>query len=515
MRTSFSVLSLVLITMQLTAQGPPGIEWQRCLGTPGGDEHGQAIATSNGGFLLVGSTNMGTSGWNGIAIRTDADGNELWSRTYGGTMDDKLRGGIALPGGGYILLGYTTSNDGDVSGNHGQGDAWLLRIDGLGNLVWQKCLGGPGYDLGNQVIQTSNYDLLISCTASGAGGDVPSALGGGDAWLIRADTLGNILWSSILGGSSDDLGGSIIEADNGILFNAATQSTDGLVSQSFGNWDIWILRLSDGGELIEERSYGGSQSDGAFLRRLDTGGYVLIGSTESNDGMITPPSIGGLSDIWLCWLDENLNPVQQARYGGLGYDSPAEALPMPDGGWLIGGIVSGGGGDVTGHHGGFYDIWCFRIDAQGDLLWQRALGGSADDRGGTLTRASDGAVLVLGTTNSTDGDVTGLFPGYDIWAVKLGPDFTSVQESSVSPMLDIHPNPSMDQARISFTLARTEAVIIVQRNALGAELQRSSLGVLSAGPHTMVLSVNDWSQGSYLIEVQSKSQRLIAQLMKE
>jgi len=510
MRASFLCLGFVCCSSILRAQQPPEIEWQRCFGTANGEEYAQAVPLTDGGFLLVGSTSGGPTGWNGLVIRTDETGNTLWSRTYGGSMEDKLRGAVAMPGGGFMLLGFTTSNNGDVSGNHGQGDVWLVRINSEGSITWQKCIGGPGYETSNQLILSNGGDLLISCTARGAGDDVPNAYGNADAWLIRADTLGTVLWSSVFGGSSDDLGGTITEVEDHIIYCNATRSADGQVEESFGNWDIWVLRINGSGELQNTWSFGGSESDGAFIVPSQNGGFLLIGSTESNDGMITAPPIGGTSDIWLCWLDSNLSIVQQMRLGGLGSDSPTEVLRMPDDGWLIGATVSSDGGDVTGYNGGFYDIWAVRLDAQGVIQWQRTFGGSSDDRGGRLTRSADGGVLMLGISNSSDGDVTSLFPGYDIWAVKFMLDPTSIAEENAMASIRLYPNPCTDLLhvvnpsptgaslpwRITDAQGRT-----VLTGTLSGSLGQVPVATLVTGPYTVGLEWNgQWVTAPFVKE---------------
>ncbi len=148
------------------------------------------------------------------------------------------------------------------------------------------------------------------------------------------------------------------------------------------------------------------------------GGYLLAGSVVSDDGDVQNNRHPGATDAWVVKLNSSRNIVWQKTFGGSGYESAGKILPTADGGFVLIGTTNSGDGDVTGYHGGD-DIWIFKVNSSGNLVWQRALGGSLSDRAGQFNATSDGGFILVGGTDSNDGDVTDFYRLSDAWLVKL------------------------------------------------------------------------------------------------
>jgi hypothetical protein len=228
--------------------------WQKCLGGSAGDL-GFALVTDVVGDIIVAILTFSTDGEvlnnhgesDLLVVKLDALGNKVWSKTYGGSKRDRQNSIINTPDGGYMILGYTLSNDGDVSGNHGNEDIWLVKLNAQGILQWQKTYGGSGGESANDIVPLVNEGYII-CGATGSNnGDVSGGYNKGDAWVLKIDINGNILWQKCFGGSSpSEMGYSIANVSlTEFIIAGFTNSNDGDVSGNHGGADGWVLKFKD------------------------------------------------------------------------------------------------------------------------------------------------------------------------------------------------------------------------------------------------------------------------------
>jgi hypothetical protein len=235
----------------------------------------------------------------------DTARNLEWAKSLGGSGDDYAMSVIQNNAGEYLIAGYTDSTDGDITTNHGGFDYWVIKLDTHGNLIWQKCLGGSKTDEARSIKQTSDGGYLIGGYTWSDDGDVSGHIGTYDYWIVKLNSSGKILWNKCLGGSSWDYGVSAIETvDNGYFIGGFSISRNGNVTGNHGGFDYWVVKLDSQGDLVFEKSLGGSKDEqlNSAIQTHD-GGYLLIGSTESNDGNVTG-NHGG-SDSWIVKLDSS------------------------------------------------------------------------------------------------------------------------------------------------------------------------------------------------------------------
>jgi hypothetical protein len=236
-----------------------------------------------------------------------------WQKCLGGSIDRE--GGLSIQqtaDGGYILSGRTESNNGDVSGNQGNSDAWVVKLTSLGVIQWQKCLGGSGPDEGFSIQQTIDGGYILAGRTESSDGDVSGNYGGSDAWVIKLSNLGAILWQKCLGGSLYDIGSSIQQTtDGGYILAGHTYSSDGDVSGNHGDSDAWVIKLSNLGSIQWQKCLGGSLNDtGSSIQQTTDGGYILAGQTRSNNGDVSGNQ--GSADAWVVKLSSNLGIEEQS-----------------------------------------------------------------------------------------------------------------------------------------------------------------------------------------------------------
>jgi hypothetical protein len=401
------------------------IQWQKCLGGSASEFAISIQQTTDGGYITAGttgSTDGDVSGNNGIAdawvVKLDSSGNIQWQKCLGGSGYDSANSIQQTTDGGYIITGMTESTDGDVSGNNGSIDAWVVKLDSSGNIQWQKCLGGSGDDTADSIQQTTDGGYIVAGATMSTDGDVSGNNGSADAWVVKLDSSGNIQWQKCLGGSDDDQANSIQQTtDGGYIVAGATMSTDGDVSGNNGSADFWVVKLDSSGNIQWQKCLGGSDMDSAYsILQSTDGGCIVAGRTRSTDGDVSGNN--GSSDAWVMKLDSSGNIQWQKCLGGSDVDSASSIQQTTDGGYILAGVTESNDGDVSGNNG-LSDFWVVELDSSGNIQWQKCLGGSDEDYAGSIQQTTDGGYIVTGRTRSTDGDVSGNHGSYDVWVVKL------------------------------------------------------------------------------------------------
>jgi len=435
---SFSVVGLFFIVITLCfvtlhAQDcVPNIEWQRSLGGDTTDQAGSIAATSDGGYIVGGytSSNDGdVSGNHGQqdfwVLKLAADNSIIWQVPLGGSHEDIGHAIIQTTDDGYVVAGSTRSDNGNVTGNNGIHDFWVVKLDINGALIWQNSFGGSDNDFAYAVSQTADGGYIVAGSTSSIDGDVTGNQGQYDYWVVKLDADGNLMWQKTLGGTHNDEAYSIKQTtDGGYIVAGYTASTDGDVTGNHGVTDYWIVKLDDSGNLVWQKSLGGPASDLANCVQLTSdGGYIVTGSSSSNSGDVTFNH--GFSDNWVVKLDSAGTIIWQKALGGSNQDFGNAIEQTADGGYISIGNTRSNDGQITGWHGGL-DVWVTKQDANGDLVWQKSLGGTLDDGGYSIKQTPDHGFIAAGFSTSNDGDVTGNHGFEDFWVVKLTSDVGAV-----------------------------------------------------------------------------------------
>jgi hypothetical protein len=454
-----SLFLFLFILPSLSAQNLV-VNWQQCLGGPGEDVGINIIPVPNGYMLLCGAGVAGgqvpPNHGNGDfwLVMTDTLGAMIWSRTYGGSDLESEKKIIKYADGGFVLFGETYSNDGDVMGHYGDADYWILKVESTGSLLWSKCFGGSYADWPNDMILATDSGFLLTGGSMSVDGNVSGNHGFFDCWMVKLDKDGNLQWEKSLGGSGADVGASVKATnDGGYIVGATTDIADGEVQCNIhGFVDAWIIKIDPAGNIEWQQCFGGTNGEGPNeILQTSDGGYIFAGTTDSNDGDVSGNH--GQYDIWVVKLD-SLGSLQWQRcYGGSKDEIARFIREGANGSYIVGGYSYSHDGDVTGNHSypNTCDAWLFRISPTGDILWQQCIGGDEDDTFFDIVEFPNGKITLLGGSNTWDhsGDVQcemqhNLFG--DVWLVGLT-DTTVVggEEISEDPIrVSIYPNPAGD-----------------------------------------------------------------------
>jgi len=349
-----------------------------------------------------------------------------WQQCFGGSESDYAMD-LLESNNGFFILGNTYSNDGDVSLNHGVNDLWLVRIDSVGSLLWEKSYGGTESDGSHRIIDAdSNYIYLLGgALSSDCDVTFDPYINSLDYWIVKIDSLGNIIWDKIVGGNGhDQLWTGTATIDGGIVAIGWTNSEDGDVSVHYDSYDIWMVKLNSQGEIAWDFTIGNNYLDfGHAIIQTSDGGFLIGGTSKITEGGNLNCQSHGEADGVLIKLDSLRNIEWQNCYGGSDYDGILALLEIEDG-YLFSAYGGSNDGDLTGSgwHGED-DIWIVKIDIDGNIIWQKCFGGSKYEFANSFFQNDNGEITVIGYTESTDGDVIGNHTLYDIeldiWVMKL------------------------------------------------------------------------------------------------
>ncbi|UOQ99669.1 gliding motility-associated C-terminal domain-containing protein [Hymenobacter sp. 5317J-9] len=320
--------------VKLDAQGNK--QWDRAYGGDDADLFEVLLQTADGGYLFGGKSYSGVSGVKSEAnlgvgdywvVKTDAQGNKQWDRTFGGNSDDALTCLHQNPDGTYLLGGYSFS---PASGNRtqpsrGSNDYWLIKLDAQGNRLWERAIGGNNSDLLQSLYQTQDGGYILAGSSdSDASGEKSQGHYGNnsgynyDYWVVKTDAAGAVQWEHTYGGAAIENanvvrptrdGGYVVGgvSSSGVSFDK-TQPNQG----DGGGYDMdyWVLKISANGTKQWDRSYGGNSNDYLYsLAQTTDGGYLLSGYSGSGLSSDKTQSTAGISDFWLIRLGPVAAPV--------------------------------------------------------------------------------------------------------------------------------------------------------------------------------------------------------------
>ena len=386
------------------------------------NESAQAITkTLDGGYAILGYTqssdgdikNKNNESYDYWLLKFNATNTLQWQKTFGGSDDDRGSSLLQTNDGGYTVFGYSQSNDGDVTENAGSKDFWISKLDNSGTISWQKSYGFSGSDDGISIIQTNDNGYLltgvIDVSASGGQGNSKANLAkrhaGGDYWIIKLNALGDKQWSKYFGGTFTDTPYDAIQTnDNGYIIVGSSDSNDVDIKNNRGSYDFWVIKISEIGVLVWEKSFGGTEVDEArAITKSNDGNYIIIGDTRSRDLDVSENN--GAADLWMIKISPAGNLIWEKTFGGTSFDSGRSISNTQDGGFVISGSSRSSDGDLTINQGQ-NDAWVLKTNNQADLEWQKTIGGSNIDFAFDVVELDNGTIIVVGETGSSNADIS-------------------------------------------------------------------------------------------------------------
>lgn len=346
--------------------------WDKTYGGHPGDYLVSAAATADGGFILGGPSRSLPSGnktapsygTNNIVdadywiVKIDRDGNKLWDRSFGGIADDQLWNLQQTRDGGFVLAGYSRSpaSGNKTASNFGNYDYWLVRTDSAGNKLWDRCYGGTDDDRLFSVAETEDGGFVLGgCSNSGTNGNKTApSLNAYNAWVIRTDSEGNLLWDKCFGGGS--------HITKSINVSVAPDGSYAMATHEARKFRLY--RIDTLGNTTGYHDYGGSSLQSVYeLISLGHSGFLLVGESKSPaDGTKTAPAFGE-TDYWIVRTDLAGNQLWDLSFGGTDIDRALTAVQTADGGFFFGGVSrSGADGNKTAPAlGGLTDYWGVKV----------------------------------------------------------------------------------------------------------------------------------------------------------
>jgi hypothetical protein len=394
------------------------IEFTKTFGGSKNDRHQSVVKTLDGGYAILGytqsndfdiitKTNESFDFW---VLKFSSDDTVLWSKTFGGSDDDRGADIIATSDGGFALLGFSKSSDNDATSNAGAQDFWLLKISENGTVLWQKTFGYAGADTGTALLQTQDNGYLITgvldVSASNGQGNskVAQKHAGGDIWALKLNNSGDLEWSNYYGGSFTDTPFGVVEtADGNYIIAASSDSEDFNISNSKGGYDFWILKIASDGSLIWEKSFGGSEIDEArAITATNDGNFMVVGDTRSSDKDVS--NINGGADLWMLKITSEGELIWEKTLGASSFDVARAISKTTNNGFIIAGNSRSSDAGFTNQ--GQNDAWVLKVDANGTVLWQKFIGGLENDLLFDVITLNNQSVIAVGESTSSDAYIT-------------------------------------------------------------------------------------------------------------
>jgi hypothetical protein len=299
-----------------------------------------------------------------------------------------------------------------VGGNEGFHDYWIVKINTVGDIQWETNFGFSGSDQALNIIQTSDGGYFatgfLDVTASGGmGNDGRNPEHGvGEYWGIKMNANGDKIWRRYFGGSNNDRSYDVVQTDDGgFLMAGASESSDFDIVDNKGSYDLWVVKVSAGGDKVWTKSFGGSEIDvGYSIVKATDGNFIIVGDTRSTDKDVSNPL--GNADLWVVKFNKNNGAIiWEKTYGGDQFESARSIERLPDGTYLISGSTRSANGDVSMNIGQ-NDAWVLVINENGVLQYQKTVGGTSLDFADAAIQTSDNKLIVVGNTESNDVDIS-------------------------------------------------------------------------------------------------------------
>lgn len=337
------------------------------------------------------------------------------SKTFGGSLDEKIGSVVKTSDGGMIVVGHTNSSDGDINKQYDQIDIWIIKIDSQGNKVWSKTIGGSKNDYGTSIITTNDGNFIISGYTESSDGIVPSNFGLHDFLVVKINSSGDVIWSKNYGFSGHDHAHKIIQTSDGGYFVVGFSEYSGIEGSGgtqnngegheighkgvlHGSGEFIGVKIDSQGEFMWYRYFGGTQNDRVNdVVEANDGGFLMVGFSESSDFDINDNK--GSYDFWVVKLQSNGSLAWKHNYGGSGIDQAFGVVKTNNNSYLIVGRSNSDDKDISVSLGGF-DAWVIHIDDHGHLIWNKSFGGSEFDSAEQVRMLSNGNFGIVGNTRS-------------------------------------------------------------------------------------------------------------------
>ncbi|UUC44155.1 T9SS type A sorting domain-containing protein [Flavobacterium cerinum] len=499
------------------------ILWEKSYGGKHAEFLADVLPTPDYGFLLVGSSLSDKNGNKQMASsgnfdywlwKMDEHGSPEWQKSFGGSGMDFLQNVQLTSDGGFILGGTSLSSKGEQKkeDSRGQQDLWIIKLDAKGSEQWQRTIGGSGQEELACIRRTKDGGYIVGgSSASGKSGDkTEDNYGNLDYWIIKLSSDGKIEWQKTYGGKGLDQLRTVEQTlDEGYIIGGYSNSpaSGNKQSDNMGAGDYWILKTDKNGLVQWQRTLGGDGDDNlTALIQCQTGGYLLGGSSNSNPSRDKSRANGKGTDFWLMRLDQDGQTIWQETYNYGKTDLLTSIIENPDHTFLIGGHAATEVGDGKKDKKDINDYIALKINDKGEELWSKTVGSDGEDILSRLVETRDGGYLLAGTSKGTASrDKNGSHGGSDFWVVKLKDRYKKELDK---PAIEALPNPAQQFTNIivDYDFETGTASVF---DLAGRQLQQFAIG-----SRTVPVDLSTYPEGIYIVEIRTNVQNNSVKVIK-
>ncbi len=365
------------------ARNKPSGVFAKSLGGKSYDEGRQIILSQSGHYLITGRTSSkGAGNADLYLVKVSTNGELIWDKTFGGQDEEQGYDLLELSNGDILVVGYSDSYD--AEDNPGNKNMYVIRTDASGNKLWEKHFGDlNSIDEGKAIVPANDGGFIVlgnSMNLSPAAGLEPN----NDIVVLKIDDKGNKIWQKNFGSAVNDEGNSLIATPEGYVIVGATEAK--------GNWDLYLLAIDNQGNILWEKIHGGGEKDlGNDIKRDKDGNFVVAGLTYSF-------ATGGSHDFWVLKVNPKGEKIWSKVFGGLSVDEAYSVLVTASGNYVLAGYSEDFERDEYGENISLerLNVFLVQLTPDGNVIWQRAMGGERDQRGFDVIATTDGSFIVVG-----------------------------------------------------------------------------------------------------------------------
>lgn len=458
--------TLILLPLVCQAQ----IAFEKVFGCQYNDGGIEVHQTPDAGYIIGATSDVGDQSvvnYDFWLLKTDEYGDTSWTKTFGGQFDETCRGMALTSEGGYILTGWTESFA------SGYEDVYLVKTNKDGNFIWQKSFGGPDdYDAGYSVKQTNDGGYIIT-GETGCFGAV-----GYDVYLVKTDSLGNLVWQKNYGyGYTNDYGRDVQQtSDEGYIVVGYTGIS--------GGYEVYIIKTDSIGEILWTKVYyGGGYFDMAWsVQQTSDNGYIIAGTKAVNG-----------DDIWLIKTDSIGDTLWTNTYGGPATDHGYSVDITSDEGYIITGWTRSYGPATT-------NVYLVKTDRFGGLLWQEYYYYyNSENYGYYVEQTSDDEYIIVGNAG------VWISGGSDVYLIKVAG--TGIQEDIKNPggfNLSVFPKICRSSIEIHFYLPNRQRVSLSLFDVLGRKVKTLLYQKEIQGRNRISLKTSNIPSGTYFLVLETE-----------
>ncbi|TVQ01038.1 MAG: hypothetical protein EA359_14690 [Balneolaceae bacterium] len=381
------------------------------------------ISLKNGGFLVTGysSSNDGDfagsnkGGFDVFVMKFNATGQLEWNRSFGGSRNEYALSVIEVKEGGYVITGYTNSTDGDFfREKSGQLDVFVIKLTEAGFVEWAHAYYGNSLDYSSSIIETNDGGYAITGGTTSFDGIFEDFSGSSVGFLLKIDKKGQKEWIHKIGGTGGyDTGSAITRVSRGYVLTGSTQSFNS-VNEQMNKYGVFVTKYNTHFEYEWTRVYEDLTPENFNITQISENGegYLFTGWTETTDGG---------RDVFISSVDFFGERNWLRTFGGSNWDRSFAFTQTQSGEIVLTGLFSSLDGYFNGLNRGGQDIFVKKMDAAGNTVWLKTFGGTGNESGQAIIKTDDGSYIFAGNTSSGNGDFSGIKNsfGMDIFIMKL------------------------------------------------------------------------------------------------